>query len=57
MLHAWPQVTKALGNGLRADVWVQFQARFHIPTICEFYGSTEGPLATTNNQNKVGAVG
>ena len=50
-------VTKAFGNGLRPEVWVEFQKRFHVPTICEFYAATEGTVVLTNNQNKVGAVG
>ena len=32
----------AFGNGLRPDVWAQFQERFAIPSISEFYASTEG---------------
>jgi fatty-acyl-CoA synthase len=30
------------GNGLRPDVWTEFQARFAIPRILEFYAATEG---------------
>ena len=30
------------GNGLSADVWEQFQTRFRIPRILEFYAATEG---------------
>lgn len=33
------------GNGMRPDIWGRFQERFHIPKICEFYGSTEGGLS------------
>ncbi|KCV71504.1 hypothetical protein H696_02448 [Fonticula alba] len=36
------RVRLAFGNGLRPDVWPQFQARFGIPEIGEFYASTEG---------------
>ena len=32
------QVRKALGNGLRPDVWPTFQSRFNVPFICEYYG-------------------
>lgn len=30
------------GNGIRKDIWKQFQETFKIPQIIEFYGSTEG---------------
>lgn len=30
------------GNGLRRDIWKQFQDTFKIQHIVEFYGSTEG---------------
>ncbi|GLE03480.1 hypothetical protein PINS_up012382 [Pythium insidiosum] len=36
------RVRAAFGNGLRPDVWAEFQRRFKIPTVYEFYGSTEG---------------
>lgn len=32
----------AIGNGLRPDIWAQFQERFGIGRINEFYGATEG---------------
>jgi len=38
----------AVGNGLRADIWAQFQERFGIARIGEFYGATEGNVATLN---------
>lgn len=41
-------VRAAFGNGLRPDVWVPFQDRFAIPTVYEFYGSTEGILGMIN---------
>ena len=53
-------VTKALGNGLRPDVWDRFKERFGIDTIGEFYGSTEGVSATWNlstNKFSSGAIG
>lgn len=31
-----------LGVGLRPSIWREFQQRFNIQTILEFYGSTEG---------------
>ena len=53
-------VTKALGNGLRPEVWDRFKERFGIDTIGEFYGSTEGVSATWNlssNKFSTGAIG
>jgi fatty-acyl-CoA synthase len=47
----------ACGNGLRPDLWRQFQARFHIPHILEFYGATEGNVNIFNFEGKEGAVG
>ena len=47
----------AFGNGLRADVWEQMNARFAIPKILEFYGATEGNVSLLNYDAKVGAVG
>ena len=45
------------GNGLRGDVWQDFQQRFGIPRILEFYASTEGNLSLYNCQGKPGAIG
>lgn len=53
-------VRLALGNGLRPDVWNRFKERFGVETIAEFYGATEGTLATFNlsrNDYSLGAVG
>lgn len=50
----------AIGNGLRPDVWAQFQERFHIPVVGEFYGSTEGNVTLFNrstSKDSQGAVG
>ena len=47
----------ACGNGLRADIWEKFQARFDIPRILEFYAATEGNVSLYNVEGKVGAVG
>lgn len=46
-----------IGNGLRPEVWKDFQPRFKIPKIIEFYGATEGNLSLVNFDGKVGAVG
>jgi len=45
------------GNGLRPDIWREFQARFAIPTILEFYAATEGNVTLFNFEGKPGAVG
>ncbi|WP_426027291.1 long-chain-acyl-CoA synthetase [Brevundimonas sp. TWP2-3-4b2] len=47
----------AFGNGLRPDVWSEFQKRFAIPDILEFYGSTEGNVSVFNFDGKPGAIG
>lgn len=47
----------AFGNGLRPDVWPEFQKRFAIPEILEFYGSTEGNVSLFNFDGRAGAVG
>ncbi|KAM3560411.1 hypothetical protein MY1884_002938 [Beauveria asiatica] len=54
------KVTVAIGNGLRPDIWNKFKERFAIPTIAEFYASTEGAGSTWNlssNDLFAGAVG
>jgi fatty-acyl-CoA synthase len=45
------------GNGLRADVWEAFAARFAIPRIIEFYAATEGSFSLFNLEGKPGAIG
>jgi fatty-acyl-CoA synthase len=45
------------GNGLRGDVWADFQARFSIPQILEFYAATEGNFSLYNVEGKRGAIG
>lgn len=47
----------AIGNGLRPDIWDQFQKRFNIKQIGEFYASTEGNTSLFNSKNKHAAVG
>jgi fatty-acyl-CoA synthase len=47
----------ACGNGLRGDIWEEFQARFSIPQILEFYAATEGNFSLYNVEGKPGAIG
>jgi citronellyl-CoA synthetase len=48
---------KAMGNGLRPDIWPRFKQRFGIARIAEFYGSSEGNVAFANILNKDCTVG
>jgi fatty-acyl-CoA synthase len=47
----------ACGNGLRPDIWEEFQSRFRIPRILEFYAATEGNVTMFNFEGKAGAIG
>jgi len=47
----------AVGNGLEARVWSEFQRRFGQPQIREFYASTEAPAAILNLTGTVGSLG
>ena len=40
-----------IGNGLRPEIWMDFKKRFDIPTIGEFYGSSEGNGGFANIMN------
>ena len=51
------KVRVAIGNGLRASIWKEFQDRFNIPFCMEFYGATEGNANMINTVGRVGAVG
>jgi fatty-acyl-CoA synthase len=51
------QLRLACGNGIASEVWEQFQTRFRIPQILEFYASTEGGVSLFNVQGKPGAIG
>ena len=51
------QLRLCCGNGLRQDVWEEFQRRFHIPQILEFYAATEGNFSLYNCDGKPGAIG
>lgn len=50
-------VRMAIGNGLRADVWQEFQRRFGVKNIKEFYAASDGNMGFFNYTEKVGAVG
>ncbi|MEP1421268.1 MAG: long-chain-acyl-CoA synthetase [Erythrobacter sp.] len=45
------------GNGLRGEVWRPFVERFHVPTMRELYGSTEGNVTFLNLDGTIGAIG
>mmetsp|Transcript_16804 Transcript_16804/g.65640 ORF Transcript_16804/g.65640 Transcript_16804/m.65640 type:complete len:634 (-) Transcript_16804:4306-6207(-) len=55
--HDKSNIRLAIGNGLRPDIWTQFQERFNIAQIGEFYASTEGNTTLFNPKNKATAVG
>jgi fatty-acyl-CoA synthase len=45
------RVRVIVGNGLRPEIWDDFQQRFRIPRIGEFYGASEGNLVFFNAFN------
>ncbi|HKU37020.1 MAG TPA: AMP-binding protein, partial [Polyangiales bacterium] len=45
------------GNGLRREIWREFQQRFGIERVAEFYAATEGNCITLNVLNVLGSVG
>ncbi|MBR0684844.1 long-chain-acyl-CoA synthetase [Bradyrhizobium manausense] len=47
----------ACGNGLRGDIWEDFQGRFAIPRVLEFYAATEGNFSLFNVEGQPGAIG
>ncbi|XP_033749287.1 very long-chain acyl-CoA synthetase-like [Pecten maximus] len=51
------KIRVAFGNGLRPDIWTEFQKRFNIPWIIEMFGATEGTGVLVNTTQKVGALG
>jgi fatty-acyl-CoA synthase len=64
LLHTKPsphetghRIRMACGNGLRPDVWGDFQSRFRIPQIFEFYAATEGSVSLFNVEGELGAIG
>ncbi len=64
LLHSPPRPQEAehrirlsCGNGLRADIWQEFQRRFRVPRVLEFYAATEGNFSLYNCEGKPGAIG
>jgi fatty-acyl-CoA synthase len=51
------RVRMCCGNGLRRDVWTEFQNRFRIPQILEFYAATEGNVSLYNVDGRPGSIG
>ena len=49
-------VRKALGNGLRENVWRDFYQRFNVKCV-EFYAASEGNCTMVNITSKIGACG
>jgi len=47
----------ACGNGLSGPVWREFQARFALPRIVEYYAATEGNFSLFNLEGEPGAIG
>ena len=51
------QLRLCCGNGLRGEVWENFQERFQIRRIIEFYAATEGSVSLYNCADRPGAIG
>ncbi|XP_055353720.1 long-chain fatty acid transport protein 4-like [Paramacrobiotus metropolitanus] len=51
------RVRLMFGNGLRNQIWADFQKRFGVKQMAEFYGATEGNASLINIDNTIGAVG
>jgi fatty-acyl-CoA synthase len=45
------------GNGLSHATWTEFQERFRIPRILEFYAATEANFSLYNCEGRPGAIG
>ncbi len=56
-LEANNRIRAVIGNGLRAELWDDFQQRFAIPRICELYGASEGNVGFVNVFNLKRTVG
>jgi len=51
------RIRACMGNGLRPEVWPEFERRFRLPKIVEFYGSSEGNVVFFNIDGKMGSIG
>ncbi|XP_052122395.1 long-chain fatty acid transport protein 4-like [Frankliniella occidentalis] len=51
------KVRSLVGNGISPAVWRRVRERFGVPTVIEFYGSTEGNVMLVNMDQKIGALG
>ena len=47
----------ACGNGLRPDIWKEFESRFKIPQILEWYGASEGNAPLFNLDSTFESIG
>jgi fatty-acyl-CoA synthase len=47
----------AVGNGMSPQIWRDFQERFGIAQVREFYAATESPMGLFNVAGRVGSVG
>ena len=47
----------AYGNGMPTEVWTEFQRRYAVAIVNEFYAATEGNVNIFNNAGVVGACG
>ncbi len=50
-------ITRAVGNGLRPDIWRAFRKRFGLRRITEFYGASEANGGFMNIFNREGSIG
>tara|TARA_Y100000590_G_C15737463_1_gene1019073 strand:+ start:2017 stop:3825 length:1809 start_codon:yes stop_codon:yes gene_type:complete len=50
-------IIKAIGNGLRPDIWMEFKERLGIPEVYELYGASEGNAGFVNAFNKDETIG
>ncbi len=51
------KIRMGVGNGLRPDIWKEFQERFGIALMREFYAATEGNAPLLNFDGRPGMVG
>lgn len=51
------KIRVGVGNGLRPDIWKEFQERFGVALMREFYAATEGNVPLFNVAGRPGMVG